>query len=188
MKEAGDKFVNKPICAGPFKFTERVVQERIVLDRFADYWDKDRIHIDRVTYLPIPDSTVRLANLRAGALDLIERILATDIPAVRGDSKLKLLRRPEPDVHRAHDQSRQHRQGQEPLGQNAKVRQALELDHRPRCPQQGGVQRRLHAGQSVLGADQPLLHPEIPDPAAQRREGEGADQGSRRHDRRSRST
>ena len=38
-----------------------------------DYWDKDRIHIDRVTYLPIPDSTVRLANLRAGALDLIER-------------------------------------------------------------------------------------------------------------------
>src|SRR5436309_1464861 len=36
-KEAGDKFVQKPVCAGPFKFTERLVQDRIVLDRFADY-------------------------------------------------------------------------------------------------------------------------------------------------------
>ena len=94
MKEAGDKFVQKPICAGPFKYADRVVQERIVLERFADYWDKDRIHIDRITYLPIPDSTVRLANLRAGALDLIERILATDIPAVRSDPRLKLCCRP----------------------------------------------------------------------------------------------
>src|SRR6478672_1575457 len=50
VKEAGDKFVQKPVCAGPFKFVERVTQERIVLERFADYWDKDRIHIDRITY------------------------------------------------------------------------------------------------------------------------------------------
>jgi len=88
VKDAGDKFVARPICAGPFKFTERVVQEKIVLDRFADYWDKDRIHIDRVTYFSIPDSTVRLANLRSGALDIMERLLATDIPTVRGDSRL----------------------------------------------------------------------------------------------------
>src|SRR5712671_3107793 len=79
VKEAGDKFVNKPICAGPYKYADRVAQERIVLDRFADYWDKDRIHFDRITYLPIVDSTVRLANLKSGGLDLIERVLATDI-------------------------------------------------------------------------------------------------------------
>src|SRR5436305_12746815 len=91
VKEAGDKFVNKPICAGPFKFAERVVQDHITLERFADYWDKDRIHVDRITYRPIPDSTVRLANLLAGALDVIERLLPTDIPAVKSDSKLKLL-------------------------------------------------------------------------------------------------
>ena len=57
-----------------------------MLERFADYWDKDRIHLDRITYCSIPDSTVRLANLRAGALDLVERVLATDIPAVRSDA------------------------------------------------------------------------------------------------------
>ena len=40
-KEAGDKFGLKPVCAGPYKFVERVQQDRIVFEKFADYWDKD---------------------------------------------------------------------------------------------------------------------------------------------------
>jgi peptide/nickel transport system substrate-binding protein len=126
VKEAGDKFVNKPICAGPFKFTERVVQDHITLDRFADYWDKDRIHVDRVTYRPMPDSTVRLANLRAGALDIIERVLATDIPAVRSDPKLKLLTGPSLMYTGLTINLANTDKAKNPLAQNAKVRQALD--------------------------------------------------------------
>jgi len=126
VKEAGDKFVNKPICAGPFKFASRVVQDNITLERFADYWDKDRIHLDRVIYRPIPDSTVRLANLRAGALDLIERVLATDIPAVRGDSKLKLLTGPSLMYTGLTINLFNTDKAKNPLAQNAKVRQALD--------------------------------------------------------------
>ena len=127
VREAGDKFVANPICAGPFKFIERVAQEKIVLERFGDYWDKNRIHIDRVTYFSIPDSTVRLANLRSGALDLIERVLATDIPAVRGDPKLKLLTGPSLMYTGLTINLANTDQAKNPLGQNAKVRQALEL-------------------------------------------------------------
>src|SRR5262245_57193841 len=58
---AGENFGSHPVCAGPFKFVERVAQDRIVLERFADYGDKDNIKLDRIIYLPIPDSTVRLA-------------------------------------------------------------------------------------------------------------------------------
>ena len=87
---AGDKFGLKPVCAGPYKFVERVQQDRIVVEKFADYWNKDTIFIDKITYLPIVDGTVRLANLRSGGLDLIERVLATDIKTVRDDPKLKL--------------------------------------------------------------------------------------------------
>ena len=79
-----------PVCAGPYRFFERVQQDRIVVQKFADYWDKDNVHIDRITYLPIADSTVRLANLRSGQLDLIERALATDIKEIRGNNRLKL--------------------------------------------------------------------------------------------------
>jgi peptide/nickel transport system substrate-binding protein len=87
---AGDKFGLHPVCAGPYKFVERVQQDRIVVQKFADYWDKDHVFIDKITYLPIVDGTVRLANLQSGGLDLIERVLATDIKTVRGNPKLKL--------------------------------------------------------------------------------------------------
>jgi peptide/nickel transport system substrate-binding protein len=89
-KAAGDKFGQRPVCAGPYKFVERVQQDRIVLERFADYWDKDRTSIGRITYVPIPDSTVRLANLKSGQLDMIERALATDLPDMREDRRLKV--------------------------------------------------------------------------------------------------
>jgi peptide/nickel transport system substrate-binding protein len=89
-KEAGDKFGLKPICAGPYRFVERVQQDRIVAEKFQDYWNKENIHIDRIVYLPIVDSTVRLASLKSGGLDLIERVLATDIKDVRADAKLRL--------------------------------------------------------------------------------------------------
>ena len=89
-KEAGDKFGQKPVCAGPYKFIERVQQDRIVVEKFANYWNKANVHIDKVTYVPITDSTVRLANLKSGQLDLIERALATDIKDIRANASLKL--------------------------------------------------------------------------------------------------
>src|SRR5438045_7116291 len=89
-KEAGDKFGLNPVCAGPYKFVERVQQDRIVFEKFADYWNKDNVHFDRIVYLPLVDATVRLANLKSGGLDLIERVLATDIKTVQADPKLKL--------------------------------------------------------------------------------------------------
>ena len=61
-------------------------QDRIVVEKFADYWNKDNVFIDRMVYLPIVDATVRLANLKSGGLDLIERLLATDIKDVRADA------------------------------------------------------------------------------------------------------
>ncbi|GMU70537.1 MAG: ABC transporter substrate-binding protein [Burkholderiales bacterium] len=87
---AGDKFGAHPVCSGPFKFVERVAQDRIVLERYAGYWNKGAIHFDRVVYLPIVDSTVRLANLKSGQLDFIERLAASDAAAVSADSRLKL--------------------------------------------------------------------------------------------------
>src|SRR6201991_3697786 len=89
-KEAGDKFGLKPVCAGPYKFVERVQQDRIVGEKFADYWNKDNVFIDKVVFLPIVDATVRLANLKSGGRGLIERVLATDIKDVRSDPRLKL--------------------------------------------------------------------------------------------------
>ena len=125
-KEAGDKFGLHPVCAGPYKFVERVQQDRIVFEKFADYWNKDNIHIDRIVYLPLVDATVRLANLKSGGLDLIERLLATDIKEVRADKKLVLSTAPDIGyygltINIANDKNKGG------LSQSEKVRQALDL-------------------------------------------------------------
>jgi len=125
-KAEGDKFGLHPVCAGPYKFVERVQQDRIVLEKFSDYWNKDNVFIDKIVYLPIVDSTVRLANLKSGGLDLLERLLATDIKEVRADSRLKLSTAIELGyqgitLNVGHDKNKG------PLSQSAKVRQALDL-------------------------------------------------------------
>ncbi|MEI4485756.1 ABC transporter substrate-binding protein [Frigidibacter sp. MR17.14] len=89
-KAEGADFGANPVCSGPFKFVERVAQDRIVLEKFANYWNVDNIHIDKVTYLPIPDTTVRLANLRSGQLDMVERLAATDVASVKDDAELQM--------------------------------------------------------------------------------------------------
>lgn len=89
---AGDKFGTKPVCSGPFKFTERIAQDRIVLERYPQYWNKDAIHFDKVIYTPIPDATVRLANLRSGQLDFIERVAPSDMEKILAEKKLKTSR------------------------------------------------------------------------------------------------
>src|SRR5437879_4449070 len=126
-KEAGDRFGLKPVCAGPYKFVERVQQDRIVVEKFADYWNKGNVHIDRIVYLPVVDSTVRLANLKSGGLDLIERLAATDIAAVKSDSKLKLSAMPDLSYWGITINVGNGDKAKNPLGQLAKVRQALEL-------------------------------------------------------------
>ena len=88
----GEKFATSPVCSGPFKFVERVAQDRIVLERFPEYWDKGRVHFDRIVYQPIPDATVRLANLRSGQLDFIERVAPADIPQIRNDSRFRVAK------------------------------------------------------------------------------------------------
>jgi peptide/nickel transport system substrate-binding protein len=122
---AGDKFGLHPVCAGPYKFVERVQQDRIVVEKFADYWNKDAVAIDRLIYLPIVDSTVRLANLKSGGLDLIERVLATDIKDVRSDPRLRLSTALELGYQGIDLNVGNGAAAKNPLGANAKVRQAL---------------------------------------------------------------
>jgi peptide/nickel transport system substrate-binding protein len=127
IAQEGDKFGLKPICAGPFKFVERVQQDRIVLEKFADYWNAANVHIDRIVFRPIVESTVRLANLKSGSLDLIERALATDLNEIRADPKLKLATQIEIGylgltLNLANGEAGKNG----PFGKDARLRQALE--------------------------------------------------------------
>jgi peptide/nickel transport system substrate-binding protein len=160
-KEAGDKFGLRPVCAGPYKFVERVQQDRMVFERFADYWNKDNIVIDRVVFLPIVDATVRLANLKSGGLDLIERVLATDIKDVRADPRLKLSTAIELGyqgitLNIGKDKAKG------PLSQSAKVRQALDLSLDREAINQVVFNGEFKPGNQWVNPDHPYYQKSFP--------------------------
>jgi peptide/nickel transport system substrate-binding protein len=160
-KEEGDKFGLHPVCAGPYKFVERVQQDRIVFEKFTDYWNKDNVHIDRIIYLPLVDATVRLANLKSGGLDLIERLLATDIKEVQSDPKLKLAGAIELGyqgitLNIGKDKAKG------PLSQSARVRQALDLSIDREAINQVVFNGEFKPGNQWVNPDHPYYQKEFP--------------------------
>ncbi len=124
----GDKFGAHPVCSGPFKFVERVAQDRIVLERYPQYWNRDAIHFDKVIYTPIVDATVRLANLRSGQLDFAERVASSDMEKILADKKLKASRITEIGYQGITiNVGKSEKAKQNPLGRDARVREAFEL-------------------------------------------------------------
>ncbi len=91
LQKLGDNFATNPVCVGPFSFVERVIGDRIVLERSRFYYDSNKVLLDRVVFKPILDENVRLLNLRSGDLQVVDRLAASDVLAVERDPTLKLL-------------------------------------------------------------------------------------------------
>lgn len=127
-KALGDKFATAPVCAGPFKFVERVAQDRIVVEKYDGYWNKANVHFSRIEFRPFTDATVRLANLRAGQLDFIERVAGTDFKGVQKDKKLKTGSVTEIGYYGITiNIGKSDKAKTSALGSNQKIREALEL-------------------------------------------------------------
>ncbi len=92
-RRLGRDFAREPVGAGPYKFVEKRPQERIVLERFDRHWDRTAGNVDRIIYRPFIDEQARLANLRAGELDVIDQVAPTDIPQLKTDSRVILRER-----------------------------------------------------------------------------------------------
>ena len=122
----GKDFGLHPVCNGPFKFTERVAEDRIVLDRYPGYWDNANIHFDRVIYQPMPDSAVLVANLHTGNIDLAERVLPTDVAEVKKDPKLRIVTSPALGYGGITFNLGNGDRSKGPIGQSALLRQAFD--------------------------------------------------------------
>jgi peptide/nickel transport system substrate-binding protein len=134
VEKLGDRFGTAPVCVGPWKFVERVPQERIVLER-SPYYDHPRdVKIDRLIFRIIPDDSVRLANLRSGDIDVMHLVPPTDVKAIRQDANLTISEVPGPGyqgltINFANKTGRTQPPQSlgTPLATSAKVREAFEL-------------------------------------------------------------
>ena len=123
---AGGAMSSAPACAGPFKLTERVAQDHIVLERFPGYWNAPAIHLDRIVYRPIHDSSIRLVNLQTGQLDILEELSPSDVAVVKSNPHLRLTTATSLGYEAISINVGNGDGAKSPLGQSALVREALE--------------------------------------------------------------
>jgi peptide/nickel transport system substrate-binding protein len=123
----GLELATSPVCSGPYKFVERIDQDRIVLEKFADHYDADNYHLDRVIFLPIPDTTVRLANLRSGDLDMLERLAPSDVASVEADASLQFVSAVSQGYQGITVNLNNGARSETPFGKDKRVRKALSL-------------------------------------------------------------
>jgi peptide/nickel transport system substrate-binding protein len=163
--EMGANFGSKPVCSGPFKFVERVQQDRIVLEKFPQYWNAANVFIDKVTFLPIPDTTVRLANLQSGDLDMLERLAASDLEAVKSDSSLNYADTINIGYMALYANIANGPRADNPFGKDKRLRQAFSL-----AIDREAVNQVVYEGTSVAGnqpyaPNSPWFDKDIPVPA-----------------------
>lgn len=70
-QKAGLNYAQHPVGTGPFSFVERIPQDRIILQRNPDYWEKGLPYLDRIVFRTITDDNARVANVKSGDVDII---------------------------------------------------------------------------------------------------------------------
>lgn len=67
-------FADAPVCVGPFVFDKRTAQTNVLLKKNTNYYDAANVHLDGVEFQVVPDSNIRVANLRSGNIQVVDQV------------------------------------------------------------------------------------------------------------------
>ena len=91
VEAAGESYGMNPVGTGPFKFKSWNKGDRIVLERFDDYWGQKPAYKELVMRA-VSESINRTIELESGAVDIAYRIPVTDITRIEENKDLTLYR------------------------------------------------------------------------------------------------
>jgi len=82
-----------PIGTGPFQFVSWTRGDRLVVERFDDYWG-EKASLDQVIFRPIADNAARLQALQTGEIQGYDLVEPQDVPTIEESGDLRILDRP----------------------------------------------------------------------------------------------
>jgi len=91
-KESANEAFNSgkaAIGTGPYKYVSWTPKDQMVLERFDGYWGEKEPWA-RVTRKELPNDAARVAQLKAGQVDIIVRAPASDVATLKRDPKLSV--------------------------------------------------------------------------------------------------
>ncbi len=71
VKKYGKDFALHPVGTGPFQFVEWMPGNRVVLQRYENYWNRRAVRSDGIIFYDIPERSVAVARLQSGEVDLV---------------------------------------------------------------------------------------------------------------------
>jgi glutathione transport system substrate-binding protein len=80
-----------PMGSGPYQFVEYQEGQRIVLEKFADYYAADNVVTNRMVFEFYPDGTSRVNALLSGDVDVVEYVPWQSVPLIQGNSDFQIL-------------------------------------------------------------------------------------------------
>jgi peptide/nickel transport system substrate-binding protein len=89
----GTNASNPPVGTGPFKFSDWVKDDKIILVRNPDYWG-EKAKVDQLIFRVIPDNAARYLALKTGEIQGMEGANKEDAIAAKQESGLQVLLRP----------------------------------------------------------------------------------------------
>ncbi len=76
---------------GAFIMTERSQNDKIVLVKNTNYWNRDNIIPEKITFLLLSDPNLALAGIKDGSLDFSVNVLEQDIQKLRNEGVVEIL-------------------------------------------------------------------------------------------------
>ncbi|MCC7366559.1 MAG: ABC transporter substrate-binding protein [Dehalococcoidia bacterium] len=81
----GKDIINNPVGTGAFTFKERVLDNRVVVVRNANYWQQGLPYVDEIRFLSVPDENTAVNGLKSGEINLFWNIPARSYPAFKSE-------------------------------------------------------------------------------------------------------
>ncbi len=78
------------IGTGPFKLVEWIKDEKMLFERFADYWGQ-KPYLDKLIFKVIPKATARYRALKRGEVDIIDSPSRNDVDKIKNNDNLKTV-------------------------------------------------------------------------------------------------
>jgi peptide/nickel transport system substrate-binding protein len=91
LDKLGDDFAADPVCVGPFMFDHRVVGDHITLIKSPWYYDRKNVYLDKIIFRPVTNVSAAAAALKAGDIDVLDRVDTAELQGVQQDSSLRVL-------------------------------------------------------------------------------------------------
>jgi len=95
METMGEEaYAEKPVGSGAFTVAEWARGERVTLERNPEFWEADRVQLDGVEWVSVPDDNTRMLQIQAGELDAVLFVPFSRVAQLESDPNVNMVLEP----------------------------------------------------------------------------------------------